>query len=90
MTLPDERYRAIQYTQQFLRELALGKIPRVPKDVRTRALGLLRHYPSEYDLTLLARAAPEVIAERMEPLYRMIKVHEQQQQLDDHEGSTLD
>jgi hypothetical protein len=38
---------------------------------------MLRHYPSDWDMQRAAHAAPEVFQERMEPLYRMIKVHEQ-------------
>jgi hypothetical protein len=30
------------------------KTPRVPKAVRQRALHLLRHYPSEFDMKLIA------------------------------------
>jgi hypothetical protein len=38
---------------------------------------MLRHYPSDWDLQRAAAECPEVFAERMEPLYRMIKAHEQ-------------
>ena len=93
MTLPDERYRAIQSTQEFLRELILNKYPRTPRAVRERAMALLRHYPSELDLWRLAAAAPDVVQQHMDPLHRMVLAHEHnsvQQQDDDHEGSTVD
>jgi hypothetical protein len=41
---------------------------------------MLRHYPSDWEMQTAAREAPSVFAERMEPLYRMVKQHEQDQQ----------
>ena len=76
MTLPDERYRAIKRAQDFLQRLAGGEYPRVPKAVRGEAAGILRHYPGSYDLQQLERAAPHVVQERMEPLYKMVLQHE--------------
>ena len=70
MTLPDERYRAIQQTQRFL--LRLLSTPRVPRAVRDEARGLLRHYPGEYDLQQLASAAPHVVQQQMEDLHRFV------------------
>lgn len=62
MTLPDERYRAIKWTEQFLTDLLdPKKTPRVPKDVRQRAYSCLRHYPGGYYLDLLATRSPEII-----------------------------
>jgi hypothetical protein len=72
MTLPDERYRAVKYAQQFLSRLAGGEIPRVPKAVRDEARSILRHYPSEWDMNRAAAGAPEVFQERMEDLHRFI------------------
>ena len=83
MTLPDERYRAVKAAQQFLARLAGGEYPRVPKAVRAEARSILRHYPLDWDLKQAADAAPHVFQEQMEPLYRMVKQHEQQQQEQD-------
>jgi hypothetical protein len=89
MTLPDERYRAIQQTQRFL--LRLLSTPRVPKAVKDEARGLLRHYPTDYDMQQLEHAAPNVIQQRMEPVHRMIAAYTAATpEHDDHEGSTLD
>ena len=89
MTLPDERYRAIQQTQRFL--LRLLSTPRVPKAVKDEARGLLRHYPSDYDMQQLESAAPHVVQQRMEPVHRMIAAYTAATpEHDDHEGSTLD
>ena len=72
MTLPDERYRAVQRTMEFLIRLAGGDYPRVPKAVREEARGLLRHYPTHWDLQRIEAAAPDVLQQRMEPLHRMV------------------
>ena len=82
MTLPDERYRAVKTAQQFLARLAGGELPRVPKAVREEARSILRHYPLDWDLKQAATAAPHVFQEEMEPLYRMVLQHEQQQEQD--------
>ena len=76
MTLPDERFRSIFRTAEFLAELTDPKsTPRIPKKIRDEARWCLRHYPTYYDLKELVRAAPYVVQEQMEPLYRMIKQH---------------
>ena len=72
MTLPDERYRAVKYAEQFLQRLAGGDIPRIPKAVREEARSLLRHYPGAWDMQRAADAAPEVFQQRMEDLHRFI------------------
>ena len=62
MTLPYERYNAIKWTEEFLKSLLDPKqTPRVPRAVRQRAYALLRHYPSGYNLDLLATKCPEII-----------------------------
>lgn len=78
MTLPDERYRAIQCTRHFLMSLLDPKeTPRIPRAVRGEAYRLLRHYPSDYDLDRLSEKSPDVIIQRMEPVYRMILQYEE-------------
>ena len=62
MTLPCERYNAIKYTENFLKDLMdPKKTPRVPKEIRQMAYRCLRHYPSGYNLDLLATKCPDVI-----------------------------
>lgn len=77
MTLPDERYRAIMFAKSLCEDLLdLRKTPRVPKQIRQRALGVLRHFPDEYYLSMLAEARPDIIERRGEPfdpLYKMVK-----------------
>ena len=77
MTLPDERYRAIMHTADFLLSLcSAARTPRVPKSIREEARRLLRHYPTYYDMQQLESLAPEVVQERMEPLHRMVAAYE--------------
>ncbi len=78
MTLPDERYRAVIWTELFLKDLCNPtKTPRVPKHVREQARSLLRHYPSTWDMNRAAEGAPDVFAERMEAVTRLFKQYEQ-------------
>ena len=51
MTLPVERYSAVNDTREFLYSLIdPKKTPRIPKEVRTSAYHLLKHYPTGYDM----------------------------------------
>ncbi len=73
MALPDERYRAIRETRRFLQDLASGiNTPGVPKVIRSQAHALLRHYPGDYDLDQLVRAAPDVVAHRLDPFVEFV------------------
>lgn len=55
MTIPAERTRAVVLTESFLLSLCDPKqTPRVPRSVRERARGLLRHYPNEYYMDVIA------------------------------------
>lgn len=46
MTLPIEEYYALAYSLGFLLELTdPQKTPKVPKEVRKKALDCLKHYP---------------------------------------------
>lgn len=79
MTLPDERYRAVQQAERLLRELCDPKMtPRIPAGIRDRARGALRHYPSSWDMDQAARACPEVFQQQMEDLHRFILTGTQQ------------
>jgi len=63
MTLPDERYRSIRYARDFLRALLDPKqTPRVPRDIRLRALRVLRHFPHDYEMEKAAENTPSVFA----------------------------
>ena len=81
MTLPDERYRAVMAARELLFDLTDPKVtPRIPQMIRLRAGHCLRHYPSEWELDMASRGAPDVFQKKMEPLYRMIKQYEEDQE----------
>jgi hypothetical protein len=62
MTLPDERYRALKQGKKLLEELCdPGRTPRVPSIIRDKARGVLRHYPSDYELERIADNSPEFL-----------------------------
>ena len=78
MTLPDERYRAVLAAERLLKDLCDPSVtPRVPRTVRDRARGALRHYPSTWDMNRAAQYAPDVFQERMEDLHRFIAAAQQ-------------
>lgn len=73
MTLPDERYRALKWAEQFMQDLLdPAKTPRVPKVIRRQAYSILRHYPGEYYLEALARNSPDIITPKMEDLHKFL------------------
>lgn len=60
--MPDERYRAIKHGKKLLEELCdPGRTPRVPSMVRDRARGVLRHYPSDWDIDTMAEKCPDML-----------------------------
>jgi hypothetical protein len=62
MTLPNERYRAIKNAREFLVSLLNPKeTPRVPKEIRKRAYYVLKHYPWDMYVDVLAEACPDII-----------------------------
>lgn len=64
MTMPSERTQAVLRVERFLLDLRNPKkYPRVPKAVREEASRLLKHYPSQFDMT-----EP---GERFEPLKKI-------------------
>jgi len=62
MTLPDERYLALKQGKKLLEELCdPGRTPRVPSLVRDRARGVLRHFPSDFELERIADTCPDYL-----------------------------
>ena len=59
MTLPHERYRATLRARQFLVDLLT--VPRIPSAVRMDARSVLKHFPTSYDLDMIARNLPEIL-----------------------------
>jgi hypothetical protein len=68
------------YAKKFCEDLlSSDKTPRVPKAIRQRALSVLRHFPDEYHLSMLAEARPDVIERRgdpYDPLYKIVKEYD--------------
>lgn len=55
MTIPVERTNAVMSTEAFLLRLIDPKqTPRVPKAIREEAHRLLRHYPSRFEMEVIA------------------------------------
>jgi hypothetical protein len=62
MTLPPERTYALNNAREFLRDLLdPKKTPRIPSLIRQRARGVLKHYPTEYDVERITEKCPEII-----------------------------
>jgi hypothetical protein len=62
MTTPNERFRAIMQTRQFLISLMHADItPNVSQEIRLEAYNLLKHYPTEFYLDELAFHSPDII-----------------------------
>ena len=77
MTLPDERYRALQRAEQLLEDLLdRSKTPGVPRWIREQARSVLRHFPGPYYIEELSRARPDIIVREMDDLHRFIRSRE--------------
>lgn len=62
LTLPSERYRALNRVREFLRSLLDPKqTPRVPSQVRKDAYWCLKHYPGEHEVEWLAEECPQLL-----------------------------
>lgn len=84
MTMPDERFRAVLQAEKFLQSLCnVYETPRVPKDIRQQARGILRHYPNHWDMKNAASCSPDTFAERMEDVNRLFKQYEENKKDED-------
>ena len=73
MTLPDERYSAVIRAEAFLKRLCDPKqTARVPAEVRVEAAGILRHFPTEWEMQLVAERLPSLFQEQIEDLHRTL------------------
>jgi hypothetical protein len=80
MTLPDERFRSILRTEEFLIDLTdPKKTQKIPRKIREQAVACLRHFPSYYYLKQIEHAAPDIIQEHIEDVDRMMKHWAQRQ-----------
>lgn len=65
MTLPDERYRALAQIPEALHNLAYSKGPIRKRELQRLVYGLLRHYPTSYELREIAKSCPEWITPKL-------------------------
>ena len=64
MTLPYQRYAAVNNTRKFLYDLLdPKKTPRTPKAIRIEAYRLLKHYPNTFDFHMFFKNGKEIFAE---------------------------
>ena len=65
MTLPDERFRALSRARLYLYQLAYTPMRDLRKKrISAEVASLLKHYPSDYELKMIAEAAPELLKEK--------------------------
>lgn len=75
MTLPDERYRSVLQTKQFLQDLLNpAETPGVPRSIRQRAAGCLRHYPDKCHMDMAGTVVTSVFQtnDPVDPLTKML------------------
>lgn len=61
MTMPNERTRAISNARAFLRSLLDPKLtPRVPREVRRQAYNVLKHFPTDFDMSFVVKKNSKV------------------------------
>jgi hypothetical protein len=66
MTMPDERYRAVNWARDMLEDLTVPSVtPKIPTHIRDRARSILRHYPHSWELDDAAEAAPDVFSKNV-------------------------
>jgi hypothetical protein len=65
MTTPDQRYQATRLARRLLTDLLdPGKTPRVPSQVRDRARQVLKHFPLDTELDIIAISCPDLLDSR--------------------------
>ena len=91
VTLPDERYRAVIRAEAFLKRLCDPKqTARVPAEVRVEAAGILRHFPTEWEMKAVADVVPALFQEQIEDLHRTVLLWQHyQNSLDKGEDSQV-
>lgn len=59
MTMPDERYRAIAKTEEFLKEILRSST--ATDEIKDGARWCLHHYPTTHTLDRLSKVAPDIL-----------------------------
>jgi len=64
VTIGSERLRSIRYAREFLESLLDTKAtPRIRLEIRNQARQVLRHYPGELEMEMIAKLAPKLLSE---------------------------
>jgi hypothetical protein len=63
MTMPRERYNAVNMAREFLSDIMAGKYDDNPNALFYDARRCLKHYPGEYHMEKAREKAPEVFGE---------------------------
>jgi|TARA_R110000787_G_scaffold80838_2_gene175621 hypothetical protein len=62
--MPRERRQAVIRTEKFLIDLRDPKVtPNVPPEIRKKAQACLKHFPTEFDMDLVAELAPNIFGD---------------------------
>ena len=62
LSLPEEKYRSLLNMRLFMHALMDSKkTPRVPRCVRVEASYMLKHFPSIYEIEMLAKKCPKIL-----------------------------
>ena len=78
MTMPDERFRSVLMAKKLLEDLSFSaNTKRIPLEIRQRARGILRHYPTDWDMVQACNASPHLFQEQMEAVTRLFAQYEQ-------------
>lgn len=66
MTMPNERFHAVQRTRKFLNDILWGKYEEIEtgSPAWDEARRCLKHYPGEYHMEEARKKAPEVFGEK--------------------------
>ena len=61
MTMPNERYSAINRTRQLLQELQSNPRRYSADELRQQVRRCLKHFPGEYHVNILADLSPDIL-----------------------------
>lgn len=75
MTIPSERFRAIDTTREWMRMNAASD--KIPKFLRDEMRNLLRHYPSRVELEVMSEQCPGLLASEDEALICFMRWEEE-------------
>ena len=81
MTMPYERYSALDRTREWLLLNISNK--KIPRGIRNEMHSLLRHYPMRFELEAIAADSPQYLERTPDPLVRMLNEYPEEVDGDD-------